>query len=203
MLAQVRLGGVGAILALGLVLAYGAGQPDWRVLLPILARYAGGALLLSVAVRRSDRAAIGAGFAVALLDVPMVFFAQWLSLPVSPSPGGVAGFTLGIFVLLVLLGALSLDARQTLLVAPSSAVAEVLLQREAGIRGGAWAASVVVLGCAAAAAAHLIAPGARAGGRRRRASSASASGSGATSRRRSPSGCRPARGAAARPTRRS
>ena len=30
----------------------------------------------------------------------MVFAAQWLSIPVSPSPGGVAGFTLGIFVLL-------------------------------------------------------------------------------------------------------
>ena len=86
----------------------------------------------------------------------MVFAAQWTSLPVSPSPGGVAGFTLGIFVLLVLLGALSLDRRQMALVAIAAAVCEVLLQRAAGIRGGAWVASVVVLGCAAAAAAHLI-----------------------------------------------
>ena len=86
----------------------------------------------------------------------MVFFAQWVSLPVSPSPGGVAGFTLGIFVLLVLLGGLSLDTRQMLLVALTAAVCEVLLQREAGIRGGAWAASIVVIGCAAAATAHLI-----------------------------------------------
>jgi adenylate cyclase len=37
-----------------------------------------------------------------------------------------------------------------------SAVLEILLQARAGIRGGAWVASVVVLGCAAAAAAHLI-----------------------------------------------
>ena len=86
----------------------------------------------------------------------MVFFAQWVSLPVSPSPGGVAGFSLGIFVLLVLLGGLSLDARQMLLVALTAAVCEVLLQREAGIRGGAWAAAIVVIGCTAAAAAHLI-----------------------------------------------
>ena len=94
---------------------------------------------------------------MALLDVPLVFVAQWLSVPVSPSPGGVAGFALGIFVLLVLLSTLSLSRRQTTLVAAVSALAEVLLQREAGIRPGAWAASIVVLGCAAAVAAHLVA----------------------------------------------
>src|SRR5262245_24966065 len=155
-LAQVRLAGVAAALALGLFRTYGAAEQDWRVLLPILGGYAGAALVLFVAVRGSARAARAAGLGVAFIDVPMVFAAQWLSLPVSPSPGGVAGFTLGIFVLLVLLGGLSLDVRQMLLVALTGAICEVLLQREAGIRGGAWAASVVVMGCAAAAVAHLI-----------------------------------------------
>jgi adenylate cyclase len=122
----------------------------------ILGGYAAGALALALAVRMSPRAARGAGLGVAFVDVPMVFLAQWVSLPVSPSPGGVAGFSLGIFVLLVLLGALSLDVRQMLLVALTAAVCEVLLQREAGIRGGAWAAAVVVIACAAAASAHLI-----------------------------------------------
>jgi adenylate cyclase len=79
-----------------------------------------------------------------------------VSLPVSPSPGGVAGFALGVFVLLVLLGGLSLDARQMGLVAVTGALCEVLLMREAGIRGGAWGAAIVVLGCTAAAVAHLI-----------------------------------------------
>jgi len=157
MLARVRLVGVGAILALVLAVAYAGGQADWRVMVPVFASYAVGAALLAVAVRRSDRAAIWAGFGVALLDVPLVFVAQWLSVPVSPSPGGVAGFALGIFVLLVLLSTLSLSRRQTTLVAAVSAVAEVLLQREAGIRPGAWVASIVVLGCAAAVAAHLVA----------------------------------------------
>ena len=100
---------------------------------------------------------------MALLDVPMVFLAQSASLPVSPSPGGVAGFALGIFVLLVLLGALALDVWQLSLVTLSAAVCEVLLQRAAGIRAGASIAAVVVLGCAAAAAAHLIGRVARAG----------------------------------------
>ena len=156
MLAQVRLAGVAAAFALGLYRTYGAQEQDWRVLLPILGGYAGAALLLFVAVRGWSRAAQWAGVGVALIDVPMVFAAQWSSIPVSPSPGGVAGFTLGIFVLLVLLGGLSLDARQMLLVALTAAVCEVLLQREAGIRGGAWAAAVVVIACAAAATAHLI-----------------------------------------------
>jgi len=156
MLAQVRLAGVAAALGLGLYRTYGAGEEDWRVLLPILGAYAGAALLAFVAVRFWSRAAQWAGVGVALMDVPMVFAAQWRSIPVSPSPGGVAGFTLGIFVLLVLLGGLSLAARQMLIVALAAAVCEVLLQREAGIRGGAWAASVVVIGCAAAATAHLI-----------------------------------------------
>jgi adenylate cyclase len=43
-----------------------------------------------------------------------------------------------------------------LLVALTAAVCEVLLMREAGIRGGAWAAAIVIIGCTAAAAAHLI-----------------------------------------------
>jgi adenylate cyclase len=155
-LAQVRVVGVGAALALGAYRTYAAYEQDWRVLLPILGAYAAGALALYVAVRLSARAAAWAGLGVAFIDVPMVFAAQWLSIPVSPSPGGVAGFSLGIFVLLLLLGGLSLDVRQMLLVALTSAICEVLLQREAGIRGGAWAATVVVIGCAAAAVAHLI-----------------------------------------------
>jgi adenylate cyclase len=155
-LSWVRLAGVLATLGLGAGLAYGAGQSDWKVLLPILGAYAVGALLLHAAVRVSARASRWAGLGVALLDVPMVFLAQSASLPVSPSPGGVAGFALGVFVLLVLLGALALDVGQLLLVALSAAVCEVLLQRAAGIRPGASLAAVVVLGCAAAAAAHLI-----------------------------------------------
>src|SRR6516225_8990258 len=102
-LAQVRLAGVAAVLALGIFRSRVAHEDDWRVLTTILAAYAAGALALLVAVRLSARAARWAGLGVALVDVPTVFLAQSVSIPVSPSPGGVAGFTLGIFVLLVLL----------------------------------------------------------------------------------------------------
>src|SRR6266540_3566533 len=155
-LAAVRLAGVVAVLGLGVLRTYASGESDWGVLVRILGVYAAGALALHVAVRGSARAARWAGLGVAFVDVPMVFAAQWVSLAVSPSPGGVAGFSLGIFVLLVLLGALSLDRRQVALVAITSAVCEVLLQRQAGIRVGAWGAAAVVLACATGAAAHLI-----------------------------------------------
>ena len=157
MLARVRLAGVGAAFVLILSVAYVGGQADWRVMVPVFGTYLAVSALLAIAVSTSERAAVWAGFAVAVVDVPMVFAAQWLSVPVSQSPGGVAGFALGIFVLLVLLSTLSLSRRQTTLVAAVSALGEVLLQREAGIRPGAWAASIVVLGCAAAIAAHLVA----------------------------------------------
>jgi adenylate cyclase len=155
-LAQVRLVGVLAVGVLVVVRTYLAEESDWGVLVRILGVYAAGALGLHLAVRASTRAARWAGLGVAFIDVPMVFAAQWTSLAVSPSPGGVAGFSLGIFVLLVLLGTLSLDPRQMTLVAITATVCEVLLQREAGIRMGAWAASGVVISCTAAASAHLI-----------------------------------------------
>ena len=155
-LADVRLWGVGAGLLLCASMTYAAHQNDWRVQLPILSSYAACAVVLRVAARTTVRAATWAGYGVALIDVPMVLWAQWVSVPVSPSPGGVAGFTLGLFVLLVMLGALSLSVRQLGSVAAVATVAEVLLQREAGIGRSAWIASAVVLGCAALAGAHLV-----------------------------------------------
>ena len=156
-LAKVRLIGVGAGLALGLIVSYGAGQTDWRVMVPILSVYFSCALCLQIAVRLTARAAEWAGVGVALVDVPMVFWAQWVSVPVSASPGGVAGFTLGLLALLVLLGALSLSIRQVVIVAAVATGAEILLQWRAGIGRGAWVFLPIVLGCAAGAAGHLIA----------------------------------------------
>jgi adenylate cyclase len=155
-LAVLRMVGAATACALALTMAHAVGQQDWAGTSRVFVAYTVGAALMGLAVRRWDRAARLAGLGVALVDVPVVFFAQWISLPLSPSPGGVAGFTLGIFVLLVLLGALSLSGRQVLAVAVVSAAGEVLLQEQAGIRPGAWVASLVVLGCAAAGAASLV-----------------------------------------------
>jgi adenylate cyclase len=137
-------------------MAYGAGLDDWLGSAAVFAVYAGGSLGLWVLLRASERAAGWAGLAVALVDVPMVVWSQWISLPLSPSPGGVAGFTLGILVLLLGLAALSLSVRQTWLVAAVAGVAEVLLQARVGIRFGAWLAALLVLACAAGALSYLV-----------------------------------------------
>src|SRR5437773_2716991 len=70
MLTRVRFAGVVTILALVMAVAYGAGQADWRVMVPVVAAYAAGATLLAIVVRISERTAIWAGFGVAILDVP-------------------------------------------------------------------------------------------------------------------------------------
>jgi adenylate cyclase len=155
-LASIRLAGVAAALLLSLVLAYGAGQPDWADSARVLAGYSLAALALWVVVRRSEKAGRWAGLGVALVDVPMVFWSQWVALPVSPSPGGVAGFALGIFVLLAVLSALSLDQRQVLVVAVMAGACEVALQHRAGIRAGAWVAALLVLACTAGGLVHLV-----------------------------------------------
>jgi adenylate cyclase len=155
--AWIRLGGVTAALTLSTVLAYGAHQADWAVDVPIFGAWLiAGVVLAAVVVFGARRVASFAGLGVAFIDVPLVYWSQAVSLPVSPSPGGVAGFALGIFVLLVVLGALSLSVPQLFTVVGTSMVCEVLLQREAHIGVGAQVAAVIVLALSAAGAAYLI-----------------------------------------------
>jgi adenylate cyclase len=155
-LAQVRLGGTIAALVLASALAWGDHEADWVSSAKVFALYAALALLMWLAVRRSTLVGRWAGVAVAVVDVPMVWASQWVSISLSPSPGGVAGFSLGIFVLLVLLSALSLSVGQVLIVGVVGAAGEVLLQWHAGIRPGAWVAALVVLGCACGGASQLV-----------------------------------------------
>jgi adenylate cyclase len=86
----------------------------------------------------------------------MVWLLQSVALPLSPSPGGMAGFALGIFVALVILAALSLRTLQVVLTAVLATGFEIALQHQAGIAPGAWVASAIVLGLSAGAASHLV-----------------------------------------------
>jgi adenylate cyclase len=155
-LATLRLRGVGGALVLCLIMTYAVGLDDWLGSAAVFAVYAACSFGLWALLRKSERAAGWAGLAVALVDVPMVVWSQWISLPLSPSPGGVAGFTLGILVLLLALAALSLSVAQTWLVAAVAGATEVLLQARVGIRVGAWIAALLVLGCAAGALTYLV-----------------------------------------------
>lgn len=155
-LGQVRIAGVAATLVLSLALWLGAGLVDWRPNVLVFGAYLPVALGIYFAGLRWPRFAQWAGNAVALGDVPVVWLLTALAIPLAPSPGGMAGFALGIFVFLVLLAALSLSTRQVLLVAALSMVGEIALQVQAHISPGAYVASVIVLGLASMASAQLV-----------------------------------------------
>lgn len=155
-LGQVRIAGVAAVLVLSLALWKGAGQADWAPNVAVFGAYFPVTLAIYFAGLKWNRFAQRAGIAVALGDVPVVWLLNALAIPVADSPGGMAGFALGIFVFLVLLAALSLSTRQVLLTAALSTAFEIALQRQANIRAGAWAASAIVLGLASVASAQLV-----------------------------------------------
>ncbi|MBM4783967.1 MAG: HAMP domain-containing histidine kinase [Archangiaceae bacterium] len=91
-----------------------------------------------------------------LVDVLFVFAMQMLALPTSPFPAGVAGFSLGLFSLLVLLAGSSMHRDATLATALFAAPLQVALMRQAGVGLGAQLSAVVVLGAAALAQAGFV-----------------------------------------------
>jgi adenylate cyclase len=155
-MAWIRLVAVTVLFGVSAYLGYFRGLGDWAVYLQTFAIYWVLTMAVGVAVVRTDRAARWAGLSLAFVDVPAVYWLQHLAIPVSPSPGGVAGFTLGLFAVLVLLASLSLRHWVTVVVTAIAAVAQVRLQQEAGIGVGAQVAALVVLGVAAAGAGHLL-----------------------------------------------
>jgi adenylate cyclase len=155
-LCWVRFLAVTAVFGVTLYLGYVRGLPDWAIYSTPFAVYWTVTALAVGSVYLFEWMERWAGLTLALADVPAIFWLQTLSLPLSPSPGGVAGFTLGIYVCLILLSALSLRQLVTMSVMVMASVAQVQLQRQADIGAGAQAAAVVVLAASAAGASHLL-----------------------------------------------
>ncbi|SEM00628.1 adenylate cyclase [Stigmatella aurantiaca] len=155
-LAWVRLLGVSAVFSVSLYFGRVRGMADWAVYIPPFAAYWSVTALTLVSLLRFERLRKWAGLSLALVDVPAIYWLQHIALPLSPSPGGIAGFTLGIYATLILLSALSLRRTATLVVMGCAAVAEITLQQEAQIDLGAQLAAVVVLGACAAGACHML-----------------------------------------------
>jgi adenylate cyclase len=154
-LSWVRFLAVSAVLLVSLYLGVLRGHPDWAIYVTPFAVYSFVTALSLVGVYRSPKVAQYSGLSLALVDVPAICWLQALALPLSPSPGGVAGFTLGILVMLVLLSTLSLRLGVTMAVTACAMMAEVYLQQLASIDVGAQIASVVVLAASAGGASHL------------------------------------------------
>ena len=155
-LALLRMLAVSLILAIVLYLGWVLELADWRVYGLPFAFYWLCTVGTVVAVRFWPLAASWAGATLALVDVPAIYWLQHRAIPLSPSPGGVAGFTLGIYASVIVLSALSLRRPVTFLVAAVASGAEVRLQIEASIGVGAQLVGVVVLGLTAGGAHYLF-----------------------------------------------
>jgi len=139
--ATIRLTAGAVFLLLSLALWQFAGLWDWGVYVPLLAFYT--ALAVPAYVFRCHLVAFRGLMAIA--DVVMVYFLQRQALPVSPFPAGVAGFSLGLFALLVSLGSLTLSSSTGFAVAGISTIAQLALMHQAGVSAGPMVAAAVVL----------------------------------------------------------
>jgi two-component system cell cycle sensor histidine kinase/response regulator CckA len=126
-------------------------MPAWTGNLPLFGIYWVAGVVVYWASRRVERIARLSSLTVALFDVPMVFFLQWATFPTTPSTSGVAGFTIAVYVALVILSALSLESWCVWVTAGVGAVFGTLLQYLAGVSVGAMISSVILLALAATA----------------------------------------------------
>jgi two-component system heavy metal sensor histidine kinase CusS len=143
-LAVIRLWGVLGFLGLSAVLGVARGQGDWLVYIPILAPYALLSAVCWQAIKRRQPVRLLRN-AMPFADVLLVYLLQHQSLPISPHPAGVAGFSLGLFVFVELLSSLTLTPRLILAVAGASWICEAALQHQAEVGAGAILASGFVL----------------------------------------------------------
>lgn len=148
---QVRVVGASLLFALSLFLGIVQQNPKWQGNLTLIAAYWFLAMILYWA-SRSDRGVRWASVTIPFLDMPMVFWIQWLSFDTG-SPLGIASFTLAIFLFLIALSALTLSIWQIVLTASVGATLQVILLVLAGADAGTMAAAVILIALFAAGAA--------------------------------------------------
>ena len=143
LIAAVLFTGLGAVESFALDLA------DWQAALPLFAVYLAASVGLFLCLR-APRLRWLCGAASPFFDVLFVYAVQRAGLFLSPFPAGVAGWTLGPMVLVVLLGSLTLRGLAVYAVAAEAFACMVLLQSDVGVGAGAIVASGLILGVAAA-----------------------------------------------------
>jgi signal transduction histidine kinase len=145
-----RAAGLAFFTALFVGLGVVGGDPAWHTDLRALGSYFALSIGIFITARASDRAGAWLRLAPALVDMPFVFIVQRSQYATTPSPAAVAGFTLGIFMLLLVLASLAGGTAQIFGAAMIASVFEVWLQRDAQVSVGAQVSAVVLLLLAAA-----------------------------------------------------
>jgi adenylate cyclase len=156
-LAWIRVTAVGVILGVHLVLGVAMDQREWVPTLRFLVPYFLASLALLLASSRSPTLARWSGLALGLVDAPVLFLLQRDQLGSAPSGlGGVGGFSLGFFSLIVVLAGMTISRVQVAVVASACAVFLWLLQTDAQIQPGTRIISLVCLGVLLAVSVFLI-----------------------------------------------
>ncbi|HEX4386357.1 MAG TPA: HAMP domain-containing sensor histidine kinase [Myxococcales bacterium] len=143
-LAAIRLWGVLGFVAISATVSFLSGRGDWAVYLPLLIPYAVLSAACLVAIRRQVQSKLLRA-AMPFADVILIYLLQAASLPLSPHPAGVAGFSLGLFVFIVLLSSLTMTPRLILIVTSLSWICEGALQLQGGVGIDAVVAAGLVL----------------------------------------------------------
>jgi signal transduction histidine kinase len=145
----VRLVGISFFAGLFVLLGVVLHDEAWATDLRALFAYVAAAAACVVAARANEKLAGFLTLAPAFLDMPFVYLVQRGQYATTPSPAAVAGFSMGIFALLLAIASLSSSRWQIYFAAASASVWEVLLQLEAGVSLGACVSAVVLLGMTA------------------------------------------------------
>jgi adenylate cyclase len=151
---------VGVSLAFVLTLALGSsgkpGTESWSEMLPYFAAWWVGVVATSAMALYARSRARLFGWLGVLIDFPFVFLLQWKSLAVSPEPGGVAGFTIAVYMVLLAISTLVLDRGLLYAAAALGAVLGIGLQQIVGIDPGAQVMAALLFAVAAVSLAMVV-----------------------------------------------
>jgi adenylate cyclase len=154
--AVLRAAGVLSLLALSAWQGLVVGAADYRANLGIFALYGFVAAAVAVVVWRVPATRARSGLALALLDVPLLFWLQWEGVPLSPSPGAAATVSALAYAACILLATLTLSSGLVWLVTGVSATASGLLLLRAGLSPASSLVSPILLVVVGAAASYLV-----------------------------------------------
>ena len=121
-------------------------HPDWDNDWTLFGLYWATAVAIYWISRRADVVARLSGLAIAVIDMPVVFFLQRSTLSHAANPGLILGGTVAIYAIFTVGAMLALDARQIVLAGVVAIVLALLLQHRIGADvGGVFTAILLTL----------------------------------------------------------
>ena len=137
-----------AFLALHLIAGGVMDMPSWRANLLAMAVYWAVALVYWLGRKRAAAASFGVA-TVPFVEVPFVLLVQWRAIEAGSDPLGVAGFTVAIYMALIVLAALSLRSRLVWTTAAMCALCSIGIQIIARDTAAGFASAMLLIAAVA------------------------------------------------------